>query len=408
MAAENFADERRLLEGLSRDLGRASHPSVFQNLAASRFHELFTASGAIFFAPDPSGGAFLATAASGPGGMLDPGPQFDARGPFVKWLRVNEEPLVIADQPGVLSYLRPEERATLESLSASVCVPLVAGRLLSFIVLSDVAKGGRPAPAVVRLIATCARHAAVLSETVTRNHLERERLEAASRAQQIAVAGQLASAVAHEVRNPLATIRSSVQYVLESPTEWSNKSDLLRRVITEVDRINQKLSGVLGLTRKQELALTDLDVRDLLDASLALFEAYFHHHQLTLERDHCDAEELPVLGDPTQLRQVLLNVILNACQATPDGGRIRVISNIGRHEEQPAHVCVEISDTGCGMSPQQLARLFEPFYTTKPNGTGLGLAICHDIMKAHHGEIGFESEPGVGTTVRLTLPMREA
>jgi len=407
MLPDNPADERRLVEVIARDLSRATTPAVFQGRAVIRFQEISGAAGAVFFAPEAHSGAYIAGARSGPDPHVEPGPRFERRGPLLKWLRVNEEPLVMAHHADVVAYLPEEERHGLTSLSAAACVPLVNGSVLGFVVLSDRGNRLRLSQAVVRLLAACARQLAILFKSVTQSYQERQRLEAASRSQQMAITGQIASSVAHEVRNPLATIRSSVQYVLDSPAEWSRKSELLRHVIGEVDRINGTLTGVLGAARRQDLELADLQVRELVDTALALFRPYFDHHHLTLER--LDATEtLRIRGDATQLRQVLLNVLLNACQATPDGGRIWIASSVQRAAGRPSHLDLQICDSGCGMTPQQMARLCEPLFTTKPNGTGLGLSICQDILKNHHGGITFDSEPGKGTTVHLMLPLLES
>jgi len=400
------ADEQRVREDVTRELAHASDPAAFQALAAERFQGLAACTGAMFFAVTADASRFDGAGLSGATAVPSP-PTFEARGALAKWLRVNGETLVLADRPEVVDYLPADERDRLRSLAAVACVPLaLADRLVAFIVLSTVDPQWRATSALVARLDACGRQAAMVAESVAVHYHERLRLEAASRAQQLAVAGQLAAAVAHEVRNPLTTIRSSVQFVLESPTAWTNKTELLRQVMSEVDRINRSISGVLGLNRPQALALADLDLAELVEASLALFQPYFNHHCLTLDRRHDDGP-LPVRGDPGQLRQVLLNVLLNACQATPDGGRLAVRFGRTTGPGGAPAAAVQIVDSGPGIPADHLARIFEPFFTTKVNGTGLGLSICLDIMSRHHGSIRLDSQVGDGTTVHLTLPLRE-
>jgi signal transduction histidine kinase len=320
-------------------------------------------------------------------------------GTLVKWLRANEQPLVPAYQPGVIAYLCETERNLLDACHISMCLPLIAGRqLVAIVMVVAQEEPWRPPRDVEMLLTRCASHAAVLSEVVVHRQAQRERLEAASRAQQLAIAGQLAAAVAHEVRNPLATIRSSVQYVADSPAGWSQKSAVLQQVVGEVDRINRTLSAMLGLSRPQALEVSDVDLGALVQDALILVQPYVDHQHLTLERTGCD-EPLSVRADRRQVHQVLLNVLINACQATERGGRLTI--GIDTHAEMAR---VRVSDTGVGIAAEDRQRAFDPFFTTKSSGSGLGLAICRQIMTKHGGTIDLESELGVGTTVTLLLP----
>jgi signal transduction histidine kinase len=334
-------------------------------------------------------------------GAIEPPPEllFRRDGALVKWLRANEQPLVPAYDPGVIAYLSDTERKQLVACHISMCLPLIAGRqLVAIVMLVAPEEPWRPSRDLETLLTRCAGHAAVLSEALVRREAERERLEAASRAQQLAMAGQLAAAVAHEVRNPLATIRSSVQYVADSSAAWSQKNAVLQQVVGQVDRINRTLSAMLGLGRSQPLEVSDVDLGTLVRDALILVQPYVDHQHLSLERTGSE-EPLMVRADRRQLHQVLLNVLLNACQATERGGRLTI--GVDTHAEM---VRVRVSDTGVGIAAADRQRVFDPFFTTKSSGTGLGLAICREIMTKHAGEIDLESELGVGTTVTLLLP----
>ena len=323
---------------------------------------------------------------------------FTAGGRLARWLRVNDEALPIPDDRGVFEYLAPEERLTLQHANVRLCLPLcVAGRLVGILLAVNQVPMLLSTDALSTL-ETYARHGGLAWERVSRLEEERERTRAAVRNRDLALAGQLAAAVAHEIRNPLAAIRSSVQYVAESPDAGPEREAFLSRVLDDIDRINRTLSNLLGLTRPQANTLSSVDIAELVDHALSLMEAYLHHHRVIVRREV--EPRLYIEGDAVELRQVLLNVLLNACQAMPTGGALAIAT-----QQRGTDVVLSISDSGIGISPEIAERAFEPFFSTKSNGTGLGLAICKDIVMRHRGSIQLHGAPGQGTTVSLTLPL---
>jgi two-component system sensor histidine kinase HydH len=316
---------------------------------------------------------------------------------------VNALPLLVPDDDRVLAYLFEDERRALEACEARVCLPLlVRGRLGSIMLL------GRPNGRVPRiadrrhLLQRCADQAALAFDRAAEAEAERERLQAVSRTQQLAAAGQLAAAMAHEIRNPLAVIRSGVQLVAQTGADSAEQRQLLTEVVGEVDRINRAISNVLGFSRPRELSLARIDLRGVVDHALTLLEPYCSHHGIGVER-HLPEAPVPAMADAGELHQVLLNVLLNACQASPDGGRIEIrmttAEAAGRRQ-----ILTTIADAGRGMTDAEQAKAFEPFFTTKANGTGLGLSICRQIMARHGGGIDLHSVVARGTTVTLRLP----
>jgi signal transduction histidine kinase len=323
----------------------------------------------------------------------------DARGHLAKWLRVNDEVLIVEDRRQVIEFLSESERDFLRRHSVSACVPLMVGHELAGMVLLVYRESAQASRVPWGLVLRCARYVASTADVVSDRQAERERAAAAGRAQQLAVAGQIAAAVAHEVRNPLATIRSSVQLVADSSADWSRKSELLQHVVEEVDRINRTLSAVLGFSRPQPLEQKDVDLASVINDVLVLVEPYVAHQRLVLSR-HVAAGQFTVSGDPGALQQVLLNVLLNACQATSSGGHLDVSL-----ESETLRAIARVSDTGTGIPADRLPRIFEPFFTTKTSGSGLGLSICRDIVTRHGGEIDVTSEVGRGTVVTVALPL---
>jgi signal transduction histidine kinase len=322
---------------------------------------------------------------------------------------VNQEPLIVPDARGVVDYLPAGERGVLAAQNVRACLPvIVADRLRAIVLLTS--DDGPPLPDTsIEAIGLCARHLSLACDRVSRIEEDRERLQAIARAQQLAVAGQLAASVAHEIRNPLTAIRSSVQFVAEGVGDPAG-AELLRQVIAEVDRINRRLSGVLGLSRPHALDLQPHDLDALVNEALDLMAPHFTHQQLRIERDL--APGLHASVDAGEIRQVLLNVLLNASQATVQSGRIQVrlrrddaAPAIGGGDSPDGRAIITIADAGAGMSADQVARAFDPFFTTKRSGSGLGLPICRDIMNRHRGTIALESRLGSGTTVVLALPL---
>jgi signal transduction histidine kinase len=191
-------------------------------------------------------------------------------------------------------------------------------------------------------------------------------------------------------------------------------------LLNEVDRINSTVGGLLSLSRSGEIRLVPIDLLDPLRRALKLFKAHAEERGVEL-RTSLDSAPVRVLGDAGQLEQVFLNLLLNALQSmSGEGGDRSERSDRSERIEMamtPWHppsgagapwVQVLLADTGPGISPEQLRRVFDPFYTTKKDGTGLGLAICHGIIEQHQGEIQLQSELGKGTTASVRLPLIES
>ena len=383
------------LEAFVRTATSAADPGAFQTLVV---HEFIRLSGAEWacYCECLTGEGTLSPTYSSDDSRLPARAKWQVGGALGKWLRANEQPLVFSQQPEVVAYLGSEERVLLEQGRVSACFPVTTRhRLLAMVLIASKTSWSRT---VVGQLKRYGDQAALAFEIVQQRHAERLRLEASARTQQLALAGQLASAVAHEVRNPLATIRSSVQYVSSSSADWSSKAEILEQVLAEVDRINRTLSAMLGLSRPEPLEVSQVDLAGLVKQVLVLVKPYVDHQRLHLD-DSGVGPAVIVRADCRQLQQVLLNVVVNACQAMRRGGRLSILV-----EQSKELAFVRVSDTGLGIATADLDRIFEAFYTTKANGTGLGLSICREIVKRHAGRIDVESELGVGTNVTITLP----
>jgi two-component system sensor histidine kinase HydH len=220
-----------------------------------------------------------------------------------------------------------------------------------------------------------------------------------ARSQRLASLGSLAAGVAHEIRNPLSSIKGFATYFRERYRENAADRETAEVMIREVDRINRVITQLLEFARPMTMHRTPASLQSLIRHSLKTVVGQARDKGVLIESD-LPPEIGPVSLDADRIDQVLLNLFLNSLAAMETGGILRV--SMGRAGRQT--IRIDIADTGAGIRKEDLQRVFDPYFTTKPSGTGLGLAIVHRIVEAHGGEIRIESEPGRGTTVTLLLP----
>jgi PAS domain S-box-containing protein len=223
-------------------------------------------------------------------------------------------------------------------------------------------------------------------------------------ASKLATMGELAASIAHELNNPLATVALRAEALMEELPLDDPKFLSVKIISQEVERMATLVGNLLSFSRRSHPEISTLDLREEVVNSLEFIEHYLGVNKVDVVRDF--ASDLPsVLADRQQLRQVFLNLITNASDAMPAGGTLTLRAFSGFLGARAA-VVVEFSDTGTGVQTGDLPKLWEPFFTTKPEGkgTGLGLAICRRTVEGHHGIIELETSPGKGATVRITLP----
>jgi two-component system, NtrC family, sensor kinase len=241
--------------------------------------------------------------------------------------------------------------------------------------------------------------ALVVLEDVTARITMEEQLQQREKLSSI---GLLAAGVAHEVNTPLTGVSSYTQMLLGMLNENDPKHALLQKVRTQAERATNIVNNLLNFSRTGSAEeFGEIDVARVLDDTLQLLEPQLRRSQIEIVRVYGnDAPE--AYGNAGKLQQVFTNLILNARDAIPDGGRITV--STGTAED--GSLVAEIADTGIGIAPENVAKIYDPFYTTKGvgQGTGLGLAVSYGIIQEHAGRITVESEPGQGTAFRITLP----
>lgn len=233
---------------------------------------------------------------------------------------------------------------------------------------------------------------------IGRDITERKKAEEALRkAETLSVVGQLAAGVAHEIRNPLTTLKGFVQLLQNKSKENQEYYDIM---LSEVDRINYIISEFLVLAKPQSVSYQKTNLQELLNNTIDLFatQAILTNVQIFLE---CE-EQLPVIQcEKNQLKQVFINLLKNATESMPDGGEIQI--QIARADDK--HVVIRFIDQGYGIPEDRLASLGQPFYTTKEKGTGLGLMVSYKIIKDHKGSINVKSRENEGTCFELILPI---
>ena len=233
-----------------------------------------------------------------------------------------------------------------------------------------------------------------------RDLTEVRRLEAeVRRREKLAAVGNLAAGVAHELRNPLSSIKGYATYFGGRFPEGSADREAAQVMVKEVERLNRAIGDLIGLSRPTDIRPRMTGMRRLIGDTLRLIGQDAANHKVAIRFDA--PEVLPdVAIDPDRMRQVILNLCLNGLEAMPDGGELF----LSLHPE-PDALRLEIRDTGVGIAPDALPHIFDPYFTTKGQGTGLGLATVHKIMEAHGGSISVTSEPGQGAVFRLLLPL---
>jgi two-component system sensor histidine kinase PilS (NtrC family) len=223
-----------------------------------------------------------------------------------------------------------------------------------------------------------------------------ERLRQADR---LATLGRMSANIAHEIRNPLASLTGAIEVLAGNGTAGELRERLANIVIKESGRLNTILREFLEYARPAPLARARVNVCETIDEVLVLLEHRAAPGTLKIAREMPALLEWDV--DPQQFRQAIWNLCLNAVQAMPDGGELRVEAAV-----VDGHLTVRISDTGDGIGITDVHHVFEPFYSTKPGGSGLGLALVHRILQEHGGDIDVESTPDAGSTFTLRIPNR--
>jgi two-component system, NtrC family, sensor kinase len=245
------------------------------------------------------------------------------------------------------------------------------------------------------------RTAAVIHRAQVLERQQSQYDQLALQTEKLSALGRLAAGIAHEINNPLAGILLfSSNMLKKAPAEGPFKEGL-EIIIQETIRCKTIIQELLEFSRESEPKKIPSDINQVIEKGVAILENEFLLHHIRLEKKLADA--LPkILLDGNQIEQILVNLLLNSIQAVKERGTITIRTGLSPNHK---FVTVEVSDTGCGIIPEHLSKIFDPFFSTKPKGTGLGLAVTYGIIQKHGGRIKVESQPDLGTRMFLDFPV---
>jgi signal transduction histidine kinase len=237
----------------------------------------------------------------------------------------------------------------------------------------------------------------VQREFKSRQKAEDMRLQL-ERSHKMSLVGQIAAGMAHEIKNPLASIKGAVEILCDAETSAEDRNEFKSIVLKEVKRINASVTDFLEFARPGQTKMRRINLAEVIRSSLRQIEPQVGEREVRIISDIEDP--IMIMGDAEKIHQVLLNLLLNAMDASGDGSSITVSLKPNKNE-----AIISIVDSGEGLSEENAVKVFEPFFTTKSSGTGLGLAIAKNIVERHHGYIGLKNNTEGGAVAEVRLPL---
>lgn len=319
---------------------------------------------------------------------------------FILWMRKNEVYLSISQNPKIFNFFDAEERNFLKTVNAELCFPLIArNQLVGVLILSrrdefDFTQDE------IELLDNIAREAALAIENARLHEKEKLRLKQYYEQDKLTSLGKLSTAVAHEIKNPLASIKGLARIMEKELKDNDVKKKHLGVIISEVDRldniVNQLTNFAKPISPKFQFIYVEPIIAEVVD--LLRMKSTRSNIKIIYESE----PNLPyIYADGSTLKQAFLNVGLNALESMPNGGNLTV--KVATDKDS---ILVHFIDNGVGIKGEDINKIFDPFFTTKEKGTGLGLPIVKKIMDKHAGKIKVESTPGKGTNVTISLPIK--
>lgn len=328
---------------------------------------------------------------------------------LIFWLLVNKTFLNIQEKKDVLAFLTTREKNLLDNLNTRLVYPFIVMNQVKGLVCIGLTAEKENANSDFQHFKILLDQAGFAFENAYHYHLQKERTRKMYRADRLANLGELAAGAAHEIRNPLTSIRSSIQYLkkkLKQPGDIEMAEDL----IAEVDRINEIIEGMLSFAKPQEPKKEDINLKTLLSQTIQMVSNTARKNGIVIDLNYMSQNE-HIVADHAQLKQVLLNILMNSTQSIDHtNGKVDVkvdeVSGGLNYDGKVSFYIIDIIDNGKGIKPEDTDRIFDPFYTTKTEGTGLGLSISYGIISRHGGEIEIKSTVGTGTRVKIKLPVK--
>jgi signal transduction histidine kinase len=333
---------------------------------------------------------------------------------LIFWLEVNRKCLLVKEEPQIVDFLGSREQNMLLNHNIEYIYPfIVMNKVKGLVLLSQKLNGEKILPEEQEVLNTFLNQAGFAFENALLYYQQKERVRKMYRADRLATLGELAAGAAHEIRNPLTSIRSTIQYLERKIVDKKDK-EMVYDLLAEVDRINDIISGMLSFSKPDKMDKEMVNLYETIEQVIKLVHNSAKKKNIQIDMFY-NTEYKQILADQGQLKQVLMNVIMNSIQAiNTDHGKIQLTINTSPHSKKdfsktdPDYYLLEVIDNGIGIHEEKIESVFDPFYTSKPDGTGLGLSISYGIVHKHGGEIELESIVGKGTTVKIKLPVNKA
>ena len=395
------------LMGVMRTLSRLPEISQVLSTLATSVQSQMQLARALILIQHPMSGEYRVEAQSGLGAQES----LEALGlgedsAIVRWLRDSREVLVRDELPRRVSgpVMRRLTRE-LNRLKVSVCVPMVVDeRLIGVLCLGEKASRNMFYVADLHLLETLAGE---VSLAVWYRRMQEEVV----RRNKLMELGTVAAGVAHEIRNPLASIKTFAQLLPSKASDPEFRDEFSKLVLKDIERISKVVESMLAFARPPEVKVADYLVAELVDEAMLLVQPRFKSKRIQLKKEVANHLQLKV--DKQQILQVLVNLLNNAVDAVETegaigiGASVRSVNNFEGGSQRQGIAIIEVSDNGVGIPSAVRHRVFDPFFTTKKDGTGLGLSISQKIIHDHGGTITVSSVEGKGTTFQIHLPLRE-
>ncbi len=335
-------------------------------------------------------------------------PTLSREDPLARYLKKFGE-IIIREELSKGSNI-PELKNVVEkmsSLEAEVSIPFISkGKLIGLMNLSHKFDKEIYSHEDIELLSTLANQAAIAVENARLYEDLKRSKSYIRRADRLASLGTLTAGLAHEIRNPLVAIKTFTQLLPERMEDEEFRSHFLPIASNEVDRISVLINELLDFAKPSEPKLELEDINEILDGMILLVSTESKKKQIRIEKMY--GENLPMIKvDREQIKQVFLNILLNAIEATPENGQITVKTRSFSKPGGEPYLQIEITDTGKGIPEEYLEDIFNPFFTTKSKGSGLGLSISNQIIQEHHGYISVESQLNKGTSFYINLPLKQ-
>lgn len=411
VVSQSGSESLQRLTQFARDMGQITNLSVIAERILSGLSDVTQCQEGSLYLIEREHERFRRLMAQGSGHPAAAPPTIPLAHPLVRHL--SEQQQILARIP--LHHQAAHETgqrltAALDFLCASAAVPLInKGKLVAFVLLNSVSQPDELPPDGLELLNAMAQNAANALDSILVYedlHQSQTLMRRTDRLRSLEI---IAGGFAHEIRNPLTSIKTFIQLAPERKDDQEFIRDFSKVVLDDVHRIERLIQEILDYARYMEPKLTDEDLNDIVSSCVYFIEVKADSRGIKIEKEL--ASELPrVMLDRQQIKQVLLNLLLNAMDAMGDqGGFLRVRTSKLVKPDDALWVQVEIEDTGEGISAANLEHIFDPFFTTKHTsgeneGTGLGLTIAHQIIREHQGEIQVQSTEGTGTRFRINLP----